>query len=239
VVVLPQDEAGRLELQHAWVVDANLGLLKRQVELAPGAQWPAPADCVQVRAGERLFLFPRAERGELDLQAAAVLDTAALRVAPIAFAGHQPGSCCADVLALDDAAGHPALLVVPRRHDRSPNYAQLCLIDLSPGAAAAGALPCRLLALESPGALPALDCRFFAVGQRVFAVSSDRRHANVVGVLAPFEGKAQAYAADIRGQASAGLDVERSGADLVFVPLDANGRRCPADVSILDCNLVV
>ncbi len=108
----PTDGSMRVHLEHAWVTDTNLGMVRKAVSCAPGCAMPAPTQCVQSVVGTHVVVFPHDERQRLDLGAVCVMDseTAVLRL--VRVDGERPAPSKCQLLVVQDT-----ILVIPEEQD--------------------------------------------------------------------------------------------------------------------------
>jgi hypothetical protein len=108
----PTDASMRVHLEHAWVTDTNLGMVRKAVSCAPGCAMPPPMQCVQCVVGTHVVVFPHDERQRLDLSAVCVLDSesAVLRTAKVD--GEPPPASKCQLLVVQDS-----ILIIPDEQD--------------------------------------------------------------------------------------------------------------------------
>lgn len=116
----PKDASMRIHLEHAWVIDTNLGMVRKGVTCAAGTQLPAPAQCVLQVVGDSVVIFAHDDRQRLDLASVCVLECEGATVRRVAVEGDAPAPAKCVLLVVEKC-----VLVIPEQEDLS-RVSQVC-----------------------------------------------------------------------------------------------------------------
>ena len=83
--------------------------------------------------------------------------------------------------------------------------------------------------------LPPLLC---SRPSKLLLLPNTRTNCCKLCAIDPGRGSVEVFALDNATRSGNGQELMKCGSNLIFIPFDSSGRRCVAEVSVLDCNVL-
>ena len=82
------------------------------------------------------------------------------------------------------------------------------------------------------------DVSVFVHGSKLLLLPNTRTNCCKLCAIDPGRGSVEVFALDNATRSGNGQELMKCGSNLIFIPFDSSGRRCVAEVSVLDCNVL-